>query len=223
MDHQKEKSKIRSMEFDALWTAAQAILKHRKFDVSARIIFDETCRMTGATSGYVALLNETGEENEVLFLEAGGKPCTVDPDLPMPIRGLRAQSYYSGRTVFENDFMNSEWMEFMPKGHVVLTNVMFAPLNIEGKTVGIMGLANKPEAFTSNDAEIAAAFGEVAAIALQNSRTLDKLDETVEELEQFNTVLVERELRIIEMKKEVNILCQESGKDIAYPEIWEEG
>ncbi len=222
MKEQKTSAKIRSMEFDALWTAAQAVLKHRKFNVSARIIFDEACRMTGATSGYVALLSETGEENEVLFLEAGGKPCTVDPDLPMPIRGLRAQSYHTGQAVFENDFMKSEWMKFMPKGHVELSNVMFAPLNIEGKTVGIMGLANKKEAFTSNDAAIAAAFGEIGAIALQNSRTLDQLDESVKELEEFNTVLVEREMRIIEMKKEVNTLCQEMGKEIAYPEIWEE-
>ena len=47
----------------------------------------------GATSGYVALLSEDGAENEVLFLEAGGFPCDVDPKLPMPIRGLRAEAY----------------------------------------------------------------------------------------------------------------------------------
>lgn len=213
---------VSSREFYSLWTAAQAILKHRNFEVSARIIFDEACRMTGATSGYVALLSDTGEENEVLFLEAGGRPCTVDPNLPMPIRGLRADSYHSGKAVYENDFMHTDWTKFMPAGHVTLTNVMFSPLNIEGKTVGIMGLANKDGDFTESDATVATAFGEIAAIGLQNSRVLDQLDETVQKLEEFNEVLVNREMRIIEIKKEVNCLCHELGRDAIYPEIWQE-
>lgn len=206
-------------EFYSLWTAAQAILLHQNFELSAQIIFNEACRMTGATSGYVALLSETGEENEILFLEAGGLSCTVDPNLPMPIRGLRAESYHSGKTVCDNDFMNSEWTELLPPGHVTLTNVMFSPLNVDGKTVGIIGLANKPDDFTEEDATLATAFGEIAAIALQNSRLMDRLDETVKKLEEFSELLVNREKRIVEIKKEVNTLCSELGKDAVYPEI----
>lgn len=208
-------------EFFSLWTAAQAILKHRNFSASARIIFDEACRMTGATSGYVALLSEDGHENEVLFLEAGGLPCTVAPDLPMPIRGLRAEAYETGKAVYDNDFMHSHWTEYLPAGHVRLTNVMFSTLNVDGKTVGIIGLANKHGDFNEKDATIATAFGEIASIALQNSRTLDELDNSVNKLEEFNEILVNREMRIIEMKKEVNTLCREAGKDEAYPEVWE--
>ena len=72
------------------------------------------------------------------------------------------------------DFMSSQWVGFMPDGHVVLKNVMFAPLVLEGKTVGIIGLANKDTDFDNNDAKMASGFGELAAIALQNSRNLDK-------------------------------------------------
>lgn len=172
-------------EFYSLWTAAKAILLHQNFELSAEIIFDEARKMTGATSGYIALLDKTGEENEVLFLESGGLPCSVAPNLPMPIRGLRAESYKSGKTVCENNFMSSDWVNFLPPGHVQLNNVMFAPLNIEGKTVGIMGLANKPMDFTEEDATLATAFGEIAAIALQNSRISDKLDESLRELQEI--------------------------------------
>lgn len=215
-----EQEHFTSREFHSLWKAAQAILKHRNFDSSARIIFDEACRMTGATSGYVALLADNGEENEVLFLESGGRPCTVDPDLPMPIRGLRADAYHTGKAVYENAFMDSKWIAFMPEGHVDLDNVMFVPLNIDGKTVGIMGLANAEGGFSENDATLASAFGEIASIALQNSRTLDQLDETVNKLEDFNEVLVNREMRTIEIKKEVNALSHELGREIPYPEKW---
>jgi GAF domain-containing protein len=121
----------------ALLAAAGHVLEMKDFNTTARTIFDIARELTGATSGYVALLNEQGNENEVLFLEAGGMPCSVDPSLPMPIRGLRAESYASGKAVACNDFMHSEWVKMMPHGHVVLRNVMFAPLNIGGLTVGL--------------------------------------------------------------------------------------
>ncbi|MFC1884485.1 GAF domain-containing protein [Thermodesulfobacteriota bacterium] len=170
-------------KLDAVVKGAKAILERKTFPETARAIFDRCREMTGAISGYVALLSENGQENEVLFLEAGGMPCSVDPELPMPIRGLRSTAYETHKAAYDNDFMNSKWVRFMPEGHVVMDNVMFAPLNIEGKTVGIIGLANKPSDFTDADAEIASVFGELAAIALANSRYLDLLNEKTQSLE----------------------------------------
>jgi GAF domain-containing protein len=170
---------------DSFLNAARAIQKYTSFAEAARAIFDEACLMTGATSGYVALMTEDGAENEVLFLEAGGLPCTVDPELPMPIRGLREVCYRTRSAVFENDFMNSDWEQYMPEGHVVLRNIMFAPLNIEDKTLGVMGLANKEGSFTRDDAEIATAFGDFCAVALNNSRILDQLRETINRKEEL--------------------------------------
>jgi len=169
-----QESSIREKELQAIMNGSRAVLDQKGFKEAARAIFNHCTDLIGATSGYVALLSETGEENEVLFLEAGGLPCEVDPELPMPIRGLRAEAYRSNQAVYRNDFMNSEWADFLPKGHVILKNVMFAPLVIDNKTVGIIGLANKRSDFNDNDARMAAGFGELAAIALQNSRNLDE-------------------------------------------------
>ena len=171
------------VKLEAIIKAARSILKKQTFADSARAIFDQCRQLTGATSGYVALLSDDGHENEVLFLEAGGMACSVDPELDMPIRGLRAIAYENHCTVYENDFMHCQWVQYLPKGHVSMRNVMFAPLNLEGKTVGIMGLANKPSDFTQQDADIATVFGELAAIALANSRYLELLNEKTAGLE----------------------------------------
>jgi hypothetical protein len=168
---------------NAIIGASRAILQKKTFAESARAIFDFCRELNGDVSCYVALLNEKGDENEVLFLEAGGMPCTVDPLLPMPIRGLRAKAYRTHGVVFENDFMHSRWVDFMPGGHVELRNVLFAPLNLEGATVGIIGLANKPGDFDDGDAGIASVFGELAAIALRVSRQMDLLNERADSLE----------------------------------------
>jgi len=169
-----ELSESKEREVAALLKGARAVLELDDFQTIARKVFDLCCEIIGAQSGYVALLSDDGEENEVLFLEAGGFPCDVDPELPMPIRGLRAEAYRSNKAVYDNDFMKSDWADFMPSGHVVLENVMFAPLVINRKTVGVIGLANKPHDFNDNDAKIATGFGEQAAIALQNSKNLDE-------------------------------------------------
>lgn len=165
----------KAAEIQALLEASRSILKFEDFSATSRTIFDSCRKLLGATSGYVALLSENGGENEVQFLESGGLRCTVDPSLPMPIRGLRSICYKTGKAVYENDFMKSKWVRFMPEGHVILKNVLFAPLTIEGKTVGLLGLGNKRGKFTDKDAALASAFGELAAIALYNSRLIEDL------------------------------------------------
>jgi PAS domain S-box-containing protein len=178
-------SNRRQAEVTALLESSRAVLKFREFKDSARAIFDSCKKLIGATSGYIALSSKSEIENELLFLDPGNLACTVDPDLPMPIRGLRGVAYREGKAVYENDFTQSPWMEYMPAGHAPLQNVLFAPLIIEGRVVGLLGLANKPGGFTEADARIALAFGEHAAIALINSRAMETLESSEEH---FRTV-----------------------------------
>jgi len=170
-----EESRRHEAEISALLEASSAVLKYPDFNSAARAIFDSCKNLIGATSGYIALLSKDGTENEVLFLDSGGLPCTVDSTLPMPIRGLRGEAFQSVKTVYDNDFAASKWMQFMPEGHVRLDNVIFAPMVIEGKAIGLLGIANKQGGFTENDARLASAFAELAAIALTQKRAGEAL------------------------------------------------
>lgn len=163
-------------ETEALLEVAKSVLESCDLEHAARRIFDVCASIVGATAGYVALLSEDGQANDVLFLESGGRECTVDPDLPMPLRGLRNEAYESGGVVYDNDFAHSPWMAFMPEGHAPLDNVMFAPLKVRGRTVGVMGLANKPSPFTDRDARLAAGFSEFASFSLHNASVLTSLE-----------------------------------------------
>lgn len=187
-----KKTEERNRDIEQMLEASRAILHYSDFSESARLIFEAAKKITGAQSGYVALLSEDGSENEVLFLDSGGLPCTVDPELPMPIRGLREIAYRENRVTFDNDFANSKWVEFMPEGHVIMRNVLFSPLTLEGKVQGLLGLANKKEDFTEKDAEMAGAFGELAAIALLNSRLLYRLKTSEASLKEANAELESR-------------------------------
>lgn len=167
-------------EISALLEASRAVLENREFKDAARSIFNSYKNLIGATAGYVALLKEGGKENEISFLDAGGLPCTVDSALPMPVRGLRANAYLTRKPVYHNDFSHSDYEKLLPEGHVKLESVIFIPLVIEEKAVGLIGLSNKPGGFTEEDARIGEAFGEFVAIALQNSKLMGSLERSEE-------------------------------------------
>ena len=66
---------------------------------------------------------------------------------------------------------------------------MFVPLLVEGKAVGLMGLANKPSGFTDRDALVASGFGEYAAMALNNSWKINAIEEQKKHLRELNEKL----------------------------------
>jgi PAS domain S-box-containing protein/putative nucleotidyltransferase with HDIG domain len=158
----------------------QNVMELKGFKETARTIFDHCKKIVDADGGYVGLLSEDGREMHLLFLDAGGRPCTVDTARPMPIRGLRGQAIRLRKAVHCNDLPASEWQELLPEGHVRLDNVLFAPLIIQDKVVGLLGLGNKPSGFNEQDAGTATTFADLAAIALQNSRTLESLEHSEE-------------------------------------------
>ena len=98
LEHALDQSRRRQAEMAALLKASRAILQYRDFEGAARAIFDSAKQLTRAAAGYVVLLTADGQENDVLFLDAGGLPCSVDPSLSMPIGGLRSQVHPTGKT-----------------------------------------------------------------------------------------------------------------------------
>ena len=175
-------------------------MAYHEFKAAAQSLFNFCKDLVGATAGYVSLLNKDGTQNEALFVDSGGIPCTVDPSLPMPIRGLRELAVRTCKTVFHNDFPKSEYIQFVPEGHSSLSNVLFAPLAIKGKVVGLLGLSNKSGGFTENDARMASAFSELAAITLVNIRAEEELQKAYDELEKR---VEERTSELIKINKEL--------------------
>jgi len=74
----------------------------------------------------------------------------------------------------------------MPEGHVRLDNVMFAPLVLEGKTVGLIGLANKPGGFDDGDTRTVSGMAEIASVALLNARYLEELSDSVQRFREIS-------------------------------------
>jgi len=176
----REEARCWKAEAAALQASCQAVLEIIDFRSAAEKIFESCKNLIGATAGFVALISEDGKGKEVLFIDVGGERCAVDADLPKPIRGMWAETQLQKKAVWHNDFTSSEWNQLVPAGHIHLGNVMSIPLILEGQTIGVLSLANKPGGFTDHDATKATAFGEIATIALRTSRTARSLEKSEE-------------------------------------------
>ncbi len=188
-----ELSKNRQAEIAALLESTRSILKYHDFESTTSSIFYSCKNLTGASSGYIALLKENLPEIEIIFIDSGGETCSVKTTNGMPIRGLREEVYKTSKTIFNNNFSESKWKHFLPDGHIKIYNVLFAPMIIENKVIGLLGLANKPSGFSDDDSRIATAFSEIAAIALLNKRA----EENVKRSEEYFRLVTENSSDII--------------------------
>lgn len=180
-------AKVESQKQDQelLFESARSVLTNMEFDSASKEIF-EVCRtMTGARSGFIALLSEDGTSNDNILIEAGGEECTVDPNLQTIIRGLREVAYRECRSVYDNRYMESKWTKYLPEGHVTLNNVMLVPLIIRDQAVGLIGLANKPEHFTDEDVKLIEVLAEIASVSLESDRNRDALKASEERFHTF--------------------------------------
>jgi len=163
-------------ESSALLEASRAVLVHRDFEPAARAIFDACRNLIGAGAGYVGLMNEDGTSDNVLLAYPNDLSWRGILASSRPLRELRAEVYLTGSAMYLNDLpsANNGWIG--AEESTMIDNVLFAPLRVEDNAVGLLTLANKAGGFTEEDARMASAFGELAAVSLESSRALEALE-----------------------------------------------
>ncbi len=158
---------------------AQNVLENRSFGETAGFIFESCRRFTGATGGYVALLSRDERNSEILFPSGDREGSgSVDGGHIVAVGGIHGKAYDTGKVVYDNAFPAGDWDVYLPSIPREKGNVMFAPMVVDGKTVGLIALANKIEDFDDNDAQITQAFANLASIALMNSISREMLEKS---------------------------------------------
>ena len=171
-------SRQQTREIEMLLHSARLVMRTRNFRSEARQLFDNAKQLTGATCGYISLLGEDGTESETLVVDSGDLVCDVSANVVDSAHNLRVQVCRDGRSVIENSFSDDGHVAKLPQGHPQLTNLLLVPLRIEENVVGLLGLANKPTAFTPRDLELSEALAELLSIAFWHNQTLEELRES---------------------------------------------
>ncbi len=198
----EEALKNRNKEISMLFDASTAVLQYINFEKAQRMIFNSCNNLIGADAGYIAILAPSKKEQQKIFINPKSLTNEVDPDLPMLIRGMRAEVIKSKKTMYYNDFSTSDWIKFLPKGHVPLKNVLIAPLIINDEVKGLMGLTREEREFTDEESRIVTAFAELTSISLFNSQTLKSLEKSEQKYRRLSNILEQKvEDRTIKLKE----------------------
>lgn len=133
---------------------------------TATAVFTICKKLTGASAGFVGMPSTDGTRIEILFLESGGISCKVDPNRLKLMKGIWKEVYDTASARYTNSLPDSGFADFLPEGHIHIENVLVTPLTVEGKRVGLLGLANKPGGFTEADVRVVSELADITAMEL---------------------------------------------------------
>jgi response regulator RpfG family c-di-GMP phosphodiesterase len=154
--------------------------------------------ITGSAFGFIGLLNSQNRLDTLGISDPGWAACRItDENVPrlirdLELRGLFGKVLTEGRSLLSNDPATHPDRIGLPAGHPPLTAFLGVPLRQAGRTLGMIGLANKPEGYLPEDQEAVESLAVAAVEALLRKRaelearsTLQSLDLLVSGIDQI--------------------------------------
>jgi GAF domain-containing protein len=118
----------------------------------------EAIRLTGSTIAYYAILNDSEDELTMLgWSNSAMAACAmIDKPIVYPVdaTGLWGDCVRERQPVITNDYENCTraTRKGYPDGHISVIRHMNVPMWCGDRIVGILGVGNKPEDYTGEDA-----------------------------------------------------------------------
>lgn len=135
---------------------------------------------------------------------------------PLKEAGVWADCIREVRPVIHNDYANLLQKKGMPEGHAVLERELTLPIVRADQVVAVIGVGNKSVDYTESDVECLRQLSNHAWEYIINKRIEGTLHKKITELELLNRLMVDRELKMIELKQEVNLLSNKMGEGDRY-------
>ncbi|NQU35493.1 MAG: PAS domain S-box protein [Bacteroidetes bacterium] len=198
----------------------------------ALIIKPYAQRLTTSTQCVVGTINtENGDLVAHTLTEMmDNKQCTIIEEsdkrfiFPLGKDGqygkMWGQSLNTKQPFYTNGVKMHPTSEGTPKGHVLIEKYLSVPVMLEQELVGQISLANPSRDYTDNDLFAISRLAEFFSMAIRNQRYVEDLKSRTDELETFNNLMINREMRNIELKEEVNNFCKELGRPLRFPDVW---
>ncbi len=133
--------------------------------------------ITGSAFGFIAELNAAGRLDTIALSNPGFEACRMpSSDAPlllhnMEVRGVFGKVLLDERSLIANDVASHPDKVGTPLGHPPIVRFLGVPLKQAGRTVGMIGLANKETDYDEADRKAAEVLAVVIDETLQRKRT----------------------------------------------------
>lgn len=141
-------------------------------------------RLTQSEIGFVGEVNKNGRFNTLAYSSAAWGRCAMPAEqaravsADMEIRGIWGRVIKDGRPLFTNDLSSHPDSIGTPEGHIELTSFLGVPLKQEGRTAGMIALANKEAGYVDDDMEVIESLSNAFTIAMNHGKTQALLRES---------------------------------------------
>ncbi len=137
--------------------------------------------LTGSKLGFIDELNAEGKADSIAISDPGWEACRMPKTdavillKNVEVRGIWASVIRQGRSLIVNDPATHPDRVGTPPGHPPITSFLGVPLKQAGRTIGLIGLANKEAGYTPADQEAVEALSGAFVEALMRKHAEDAL------------------------------------------------
>lgn len=164
-------------------------------------IHQATLKLMPADTFVVSLLDENTNEIEMAYSMEHGKP---HPGKRIPkSRGLSGRIIATGDSVIIGDIeQESRHLDLVRFGDPPrIRSILAVPMRLGGKVLGMVSAQSyKPHAFTEEDSDLLEILAAYAAVALENARLFNQMQESNIQLSQAYEATIEGWSRALEMR-----------------------
>ncbi|MGE5664771.1 MAG: GAF domain-containing protein, partial [Deltaproteobacteria bacterium] len=147
-------------------------------------------KVTRSRSGFIAEIGPDGLLHDVAISDPGWSLCRMEDKgghrrLPgtFEIRGLYGRVIRDGKGFFTNDPASHPDSVGTPQGHPPLSAFLGVPMIHRGRTIGVVGVANREGGYRAEDLEALEALVAAISRSLMHRRAEEKIFETGQRLE----------------------------------------
>ncbi len=150
----------------------------------AETCLDLAVEITGSGAGFIGEVNKDGRLDTIALNAPGWQECSMDwaqaPKMirDMPIAGLWGRVIMDGKSLIANNPDQHPDSAGTPSGHPRLQCFLGVPLNMAGRTTGIIGLTNKEKGYLRRDLEHIEKLTASFTLALQRKKTEQDVKES---------------------------------------------
>ena len=154
-------------------------------------VMDACLAATDSSYGMIGVINEQGKYDTTTYSSRTLQDCAFPEALAwevstgMTIRGIWGWPMLHGEPLICNHLEVHPDRVGFPKGHVPLRCFLGVPLKSEGKVVGMVAVANKPDSYAREDKDTLIRLASVISVSRQHRLALMEAKRTSAELEAF--------------------------------------
>ena len=152
--------------------------------------------VTGSHFGFINEMGADGLLHDVAKSKLGWEQCLMDdktghrrPTSDFVVHGLYGSVIISEKSFFTNDPQSHPDSIGLPQGHPPLTSFLGVPLILDGKTVGLIAVANREGGYSLEQQEDLEAIAPAMMQALQRKREEQELKQAEEALSRERSLL----------------------------------